>query len=854
MEGLSEEEAKRRLELYGYNEVVREKKTRWIYLLLSQFKSPLILILIFATLLSFALGEFVDAVVILVILLASGLIGFYQEFRSEKAIELLKKLTEPTASVIRGGKELRVPSREIVPGDLVVLRAGDRVPADLRLIEAVNLRIDESILTGESMPVEKRVGTLGDVPLAERSNMAYSGTVVTYGRGIGVVVATGMNTEFGKLAKAVQEAEWGKSPLECRMERLGKLLAYLAVLMIAVMVPLGMLKGYSFLDMLIWSVSLAVAAVPESLPAVVAGSLALGAYRMAKRNAIIRRLPAAETLGTVTVICSDKTGTMTKGEITVRRLYVNGELVEVEGFGYEPKGEVKCSGKTLEHAKLLARIGCMCNDARLIHEDGWKVIGDATEGSLLVLARKLGVERIGRRVGELPFSSERKRMTTIDEIDGKVFAHTKGAPESVLQLCDYVLMDGEVREMDEKLKEEVLRVADEMASRGLRILAFSYKEMDGGEAEEGMIFVGLAGMIDPPREEAIEAVKLCKDAGISVKMVTGDHVLTAEAIAKELGILEEGKVTLKGSELDRMGLDELKDKVENVAVFARTTPAHKLMIVKALKEKGHIVAMTGDGVNDAPALKSADIGVAMGISGTEVTKESADMILADDNFATIVEAVKEGRNLFENIKKFLLYMISCNIGEIILMFSALMASLPLPLLPKQILWLNLATDGIPALALGVGSSEEGLMKEPPRKPREGVFHGVEGRLVALSILFTVSCMIPFILGLSAGDLKEARTATFVASVMFELFVALSVSSLNSPIFKRIGSNRYLLASLAWEFFMLALIVYLPFFNFVFDTVPLPPTKFAEIALLSLSGFAFLELVKLLKPFKGRARA
>lgn len=846
MEGLSDEEAKRRLGIYGYNEIVREKKAHWIKLLLSQFKSFLIMILIFATLLSLTLGEVLDAVVILVILLASGLIGFYQEFRSEKAVELLKKLAEPTASVIRSGRELRVPTREIVLGDIVVLRAGDRIPADLRLLEAVNLRVNESILTGESMPVEKRTHTLGEVPLAERENMAYSGTIAVYGRGLGIVVATGMNTELGKVAKAVQEVEEKKSPLESRMERLGRMLAYLAVLMICVMSLLGVMKGYGFLEMLLWSVSLAVAAVPESLPAVVAGSLALGAYKMAKRNAIVRRLPAAETLGTVTVICSDKTGTMTKGEVTVRKLYVNGELVDVEGVGYEPKGEVKCKGKTLEFAKLLARIGCTCNDAKLVHGDGWSVIGDGTEGSLLVLAKKLGVGRVGRRVGEIPFSPERKRMTTIDEVDGKLFAHTKGAPETILPICDYILIDRGPRRMDKELRAEVMRVAEEMASHGLRVFSFSYKELGDGDAESGMVFVGLAGMIDPPREEAIEAVRLCKQAGVSVKMVTGDHELTAKAVARELGLFDKRQdLSLKGRELDRMGLKELKAKVKRVAVFARTTPMHKLMILKALKDRGHVVAMTGDGVNDAPALKSADIGVAMGLSGTEVAKESADMILADDNFATIVEAVKEGRNLFENMKKFLLYMISCNLGEIILMFLALILSLPLPLLPKQILWLNLATDGIPAIALGIGSSEEGLMKEPPRNPRAGVFQGVKGRLVGISILFVLACIAPFIYGIGIGNVEEARTATFATSIMFELFVALSASSLEELVLKRFSSNKFLLASLAWEFFMLMLIIYDPFFNFVFSTVPLSPIDLIVVLPLSLTGFAFLELVKLI---------
>ena len=870
--GISSEEARRRLEKYGPNEIAREKRISPIIIFVRQFKSILMIILIIACVISLIIGEIIDSITILAILTACAFVGFFQEYRSEKAVEMLKKLAAPVASVIRDGKEVIIPSREVVPGDIVILRIGDKVPADLRLIEAVNLKIDEAPLTGESTPVEKTIEILPEeTPLADRRNMCFSGTTVIYGRGKGVVVTTGMNTEFGKIAKMVQREEKQPTPLERRMEHVGKWLGILSLIVCGVVALLGLFRGHGILEMLIWGISLAIAAVPEALPAVVTGALAIGTYEMAKKNAIIRRLPAVETLGCTTVICSDKTGTMTKGEMTVRRVYVDRKIVEVSGIGFEPKGEFKRNGKRIEPLrentlKLLLLASALCNDSKLIREENrWLISGDPTEGALKVLARKAGltddIVQEYPRVNEVPFTSERKRMTTVHASpDGKYYAFMKGAPEEVLKRCKWIMINGEVYEITEDIKKELLSINEDFAKNALRNLALAYKEVKEPmrfreDSENEFIFLGIVGMMDPPREEVKKAIELCKAAKINVIMITGDHKLTAEAIAKELGLLSSGDRVLTGVELDRLTDEELEKIVEEVKVYARVSPEHKTKIVRALKKHGHIVAMTGDGINDAPSLKIADIGISMGITGTEVTKEASDMILADDNFATIVDAVREGRRVFDNIKKYLTYLLQCNIAEILIMLVATVFAWPLPLTAVQILWVNLVTDGPPALALGVDPAEPDIMYRPPRKQREGVFtKEVKMYLVTVPIMITVILSLLFYHNLIEKGLIEARTRLFTSLILVELVIALTCRSLRYPIIKAgLLKSKALVIAVIVSFLMQILILYTPQLHLIFD-ITFPSLDDWLTAILSaLVLFAGIELGKLVFGRKTRTK-
>ena len=876
--GLSEEEAARRLAEYGPNELVAEKKPSLIILFLKQFKSVLVIILLAAVVLSLITGwiktgsileaheELVDAITILAIVFACAALGFVEEYRSERALELLKELAAPTAKVIRDGKERVVLARELVPGDLVVLHMGDKVPADLRLIEAVNLRIDEAVLTGESVPVDKDVAPLPeDMPLSDRINMAFSGTTVVYGRGKGVVVATGMRTEFGKIAAMVQEVREEATPLEKRMAQVGRWLGILCVVVCVLVAVLGILKGYGPLDMILWGISLAVAAVPEALPAVVTGALAVGVWEMAKRNAIVRRLPAVETLGCTSIICSDKTGTMTKGEMTVRRIYYAGKMIEITGVGYEPKGSffLLKSKEELnpledEGLALLLRAAALCNDAVLAQEEGRYVIhGDTTEGALVVLAAKAGLDldelrAMYPRIGEVPFTSERKRMTTVHKTpEGAVHAYMKGAPEIVLEKCDYVWDVGGPRPITDEDRRRILAVNEEMARQALRILAVAYKPLEGeldkyDETIEmsDFVFLGLVGMIDPPREEVREAIELCKKAGVKVSMVTGDHLLTAVAVAKELNM--DIKRALTGAELEKLSDEEFERIVEDVSIYARVMPEHKVRIVEALKKKGHVVAMTGDGVNDAPALKKADIGVAMGITGTDVTREASDMVLADDNFATIVAAVEEGRRIYDNIKKYLAYLMRCNIAEILVMVVAFLIGLPLPLTAAQILWVNLTTDGLPALALGLDPAEPDVMKRPPRNPKESVFTlDVKLYLTLVPIAITGVLVFTFAYFMVHGE-AVARSVFFLSMILVELACALNSRSLTKPVWA-VGplKNRFLLVSVALSALMTIPLFYTPLLNDAFNVVPVDLNGWLWAIGLALAMFVSVELVKAL---------
>jgi P-type Ca2+ transporter type 2C len=859
--GLTETEAARRLVDYGPNELQALSRISPWEILFEQFKNVLIVILLFATALSFFLGHVVEAIAITIILLFAVLLGFVQEYRAERAIEALRQMAAPAATVIREGSEREVPARELVPGDVILLAAGDKVPADVRLIEAINLQVEESALTGESVAVTKHTAPLENAELAvgDRKNLAYAGTVVTYGRGRAVVVATAMATEFGQIARMLQEVETDKTPLQEHLDKVGRTLARAAFAVVAVIIVLGLLRGQPFFEMVIFGVALAVAVVPEALPAVVTISLAIGVKRMIKRNALVRRLPAVETLGSTSVICSDKTGTLTKDEMTVRQIYVAGRLLNVSGSGYEPVGSFTSNGSPAELSEpllLLLRAATLCADARVVRDEEderWRIKGDPTEGALVVAAAKAALDKaeLDRefpRTEEIPFSSETKRMTTLHKTPAGIVAYSKGAPEFILDSCARQLCEGGETELRGASKAEILHTGQEMASEALRVLAIAYRsEATLENAERDMTFLGLVGMIDPPRAEAHSAVEECKEAGIKVVMITGDHPLTARAVASELGILNSGRLLI-GAELEVMDDEEFRDEVEAIEVYARVSPAHKLRVVTALKEKGHVAAMTGDGVNDAPALKKADIGIAMGITGTDVTKEAAAMTLTDDNFASIVAAVEEGRGIFSNIKKYLMYLLSSNIGEIGLMAGASLAGLPLPLSAVQILYVNLATDGLPALALAVDPPENDLMRRPPRRSRSGIFT----RAVVLLMLVGGLWSTLVNLGLfwwafnSGRSVEEAMTMTFVSLVLIQFFKAYNFRSDRHSVFRRPFANKWLNLAILWELCMLALIIYVPFLHDVFDTFYLTLTDWLIVVALAVTVSPVLELTKWLE--------
>ncbi len=858
---MDEEEAKLRLSRFGHNELEPEKKPSSAGIFLRQFKSVLVIILLAATLISLALGETVDAAVILAIVFAISVLGFVQEYRAEKALEALKRMAALTATVVRGGVESEIPARELVPGDVVVLSVGDKIPADMRLVETVNLRIDEASLTGESVSSEKGIDPVPqDSPLADRTCNAYAGTAVSYGRGRGVVFSTGQTTEFGKIASMMQAAPKVKTPLELRIESVGRVLGVIMVGASVLVLLVGLARGQPFLEMFLWSVSLAVAAVPEALPAVVTGGLAIGVRRMAKRNAIVRRLPAVETLGSTTIICSDKTGTMTKGEMTVRRIFVGKELYEVTGSGYEPRGEILKDGIPAlnDGLSLIARVGALCNDASMTVASLTRVVGDPTEIALLVIAAKTGekVERLKLaypRIFEAPFTSERKRMTTVHNApDGQLLCCMKGALETVLPSCESAYFEGRSVPMDQAMIRRIHDVGEQMASDALRVLAFAFKAMSNvrsdfeRNSESGLVFLGLMGMIDPPREEVKGAVRKCDTAGIKVVMITGDHKATAEAVARELNLLSSKRKVLSGAELDRLGENEFERLVEDVAVYARVSPEHKLRIVTALKKKGHIVAMTGDGVNDAPALKNANIGIAMGITGTDVTKEAADIVLADDNFASIVAAVEEGRAIYDNIRKYLLFLLSANTGELLIMLSAVLFGFPLPLVPVQILYVNLATDGLPALALGIDPPVQDLMRRHPRNPKLSVFAGLKGWIAGITLLMSLVMMSLFAYGLSSRGLVEARSLMFMAIIVFELVFAFSCRSQSQTIFRLgVTSNKYLVAAVLSQLCLLLLIMYVPSVARLFEVTPIGIIDWLMVVAVGISGFVLAEISKVI---------
>ncbi|GAB4496974.1 MAG: cation-translocating P-type ATPase [Anaerolineales bacterium] len=859
--GLSANEAEARLVQYGPNEIQAAHRVSPWEILFEQFKNVLILILLGATILSFFLGHGTESIVIAVIVLFAVGLGFVQEYRAERAIEALRQMTAPTATVLRDGQEVKVPAREVVPGDVAILRTGDRIPADGRLIESINLQIEEAALTGESVPVEKHTDALPtqEMPVGDRKNMVYAGTAATYGRGRALIVATGMQTEFGKIAQLLQTVESSKTPLQQNLDKVGSVLARAAFVVVAIIVALGLLRGQPFIEMLIFGIALAVAVVPEALPAVVTISLAIGVQKMVKRHALIRRLPAVETLGSTSVICSDKTGTLTKDEMTVRKIYVAGQVFNVSGSGYAPHGQFSNNGTHAEPTEELKQIltaATLASDAMIVkdgtgnEENDWDIKGDPTEGALVVAAAKAGLKKEALdnaypRLQEIPFTSETKRMTTLHKMEKGNVAYTKGAPEIILDNCDSILTTSGVKKLDDATRKQVVDTARDFASQALRVLGIASKPDAVLEsAQTGMTFLGLAGLIDPPRPEAKEAIAVCESAGIRAVMITGDHPLTAEAVARELGLLKTGRV-VTGAELDDISDEDFKRQVETIDVYARVSPAHKLRVVTALQANEHIVAMTGDGVNDAPALKKADIGIAMGITGTDVTKEAAAMTLTDDNFASIVAAVEEGRGVFGNIKKYLMYLLSSNIGEIGLMAGSALLGLPLPLTAVQILYVNLATDGLPALALSVDPAEKDLMKRKPRNQKTGIFtRPVVALMLAGGIWSTIINLGLFIWAMNSGrSLEEAMTMTFVSLVLVQFFKAYNFRSDRHSILNRPFENKWLNTAILWEAILLLLIIYVPALHEPFNTFSLPLIDWAIIFGLSLTISPVLELVK-----------
>lgn len=845
-QGLSSEEARVRLEQYGPNELKEKKRTSPLMMFLSQFKDFMIVVLIAAAVISGIIGELVDAAAILVILLLNAVIGFIQEYRADQAMAALKRMALPESTVIRDGKITKMKETVLVPGDMVILETGTIIPADLRLMESFSLRIDEAALTGESVPVEKNAEPLKqDLPISDRVNMAYKGTVITYGRGRAVVVGTGMRTELGKIAALLQEEPEQKTPLQKKLTGFGKRLALAVLAVCAFIFAIGILRGESPLLMLLTAVSLAVAAIPEALPAVITISLALGARKMVRRNALIRKLPAVETLGSVTYICSDKTGTLTQNRMTVEKFFFDGRLIELNGSG-KPAG-----------IDLLLKAMSLNNDS--FRDAEGRAAGDPTETALLEAAAEHGfekeaVEKEYPRIAEVPFDSERKRMTTIHKGPEGIIQYTKGAVDALLDKAGDVWTSEGLKKLDQA---EFERINEQMSAGGLRVLCLAMKQwealpgsLDPGSVESGLTILGLVGMMDPARPEIPDAISECKTAGIRPVMITGDHPVTARAIAERIGLIEKGAAVISGAELDRLSLEAFESSVEDIRVYARVVPEQKIKIVQALQDKGQVVAMTGDGVNDAPALKRADIGVAMGITGTDVSKESAHMILLDDNFATIVNAVREGRKIYDNIRKFIKYLLTTNSAEIWVLFIPPLFGYPLPLLPIQILWVNLVTDSLPALALSVEPAEEDIMKRPPRDPRESVFaHGLGRHVVWVGFLMALIVIALQVWAVSENE-GHWQTLVFTTLCFAQLSHVLAIRSERESLFHQgILSNKPLLGAVALTFGLQLMIVYVPLFHPIFKTEPL---TFKEILLcLALSSVIFI-VVEIEKFFRRRA--
>ncbi|MBI2313396.1 MAG: cation-translocating P-type ATPase [Betaproteobacteria bacterium] len=841
--GLSAAEAAARLARHGRNEIREaERRSPW-RMLADQFTDFMIIVLMVAAVISGFIGEVADTIAILVIVVLNAVIGFIQEYRAEKAMAALKKLAAATARVLRDGSVAEIPAAELVPGDVVVLEAGNVIPADLRLFETVVLKVEEAALTGESVPVEKITAALSDpaLPVADRRNVAHKGTIATYGRGRGMVIATGMQTELGKIAALLSQETEVRTPLQKRLAQFGRKLAIAALAICGVVFAFGLLRGEPLMLMFLTAVSLAVAAIPEALPAVVTISLALGARKMVQKNALIRHLPAVEALGSVTYICSDKTGTLTQNRMHVEELFIDGHRLR-HWSRQDLQGEA---------ARFLFRALALNNDAS-VPEPG-KEFGDPTEVALLTAAREAGFEKDALeaeapRIAELPFDSERKCMTTVHRNASGAIAFTKGAPEKILERCSAWCRGSDRIPLP---RDEVLVTAERMAAEGLRVIAVAYRPWDAAPepltpeiAETSLVFLGLVGMIDPPRAEAEDAVKLCKTAGITPVMVTGDHPATARAIASRLGILAEGGKVVTGQEMARFGPGALEDQVRDIRVYARVDPSQKIMIVGGLQAKGEFVAMTGDGVNDAPAIKRAEIGIAMGKIGTDVAREASSMVLLDDNFATIVTAVREGRRIYDNIRKFIRFVMGGNAGEIWTIFIPPFLGLPLPLLPIHILWINLVTDGLPGLALAVEREEPAIMRRPPRAPGENIFaHGMWQHILWVGVLIGALCVGTQAWAIHNG-IEHWQTMVFTVLTLCQMYHVIAIRSERESLF-RIGftSNLPLLGAVLLTFLLQLAIIYVPAFNPIFKTRPLAPDELAFCVLLPALVFVGVEVEK-----------
>lgn len=852
--GLSQQEAEKRLEKYGLNEIKEEKKISLFQIFFNQFKSPLIYILLFAIIITLAIGEYTDSVIISIIVVINAVLGFSQEYKAEKSIEALKKLTSLKATVVRDGTEKRILAKDLVPGDIIRLEEGEKIPADARLIEVISLETHESALTGESTPIAKEINAIKEKkPIAEQSNMIFSGTVITRGRGKAIVVRTGMRTEIGKIAEMMQSEKKEQTPLQLELAKFGKLLG-IAIIVICIIVFLtGLLRGNEIVEMFVTAIALAVAAIPEGLPAVVTITLAMGVTRLVKKNALVRKLHSVETLGCTNVICTDKTGTLTKDEMTVKELFVNNNLIKVTGQGYSRTG-VFLDSKP-EDYELFLRISSLCNNATINHK---QIFGDPTEIALLVCAAKANLfrenlEQDFPRIHEFPFDSERKMMTTIHKNKGKEIVFVKGGPKQVIDNCSFYYDDGEIIRLTKSKKEEFLEKNREMASKALRVLAMAFRELpektkySTENIEKDLVFVGFTGMMDPPRAEVKDAIELCRKAGIRVIMLTGDQRTTAKAVGIQIGLINKDDKVITGMDIMELSDKEFDNVVKETSIFARISPKDKIRIVDSLKKYGNVVAMTGDGVNDAPALKKADIGIAMGITGTDVSKEASDMILLDDNFASIVNTIKEGRGIYDNIKKFVEYLLSSNLGEILVILVAMLIGMPLPLIAIYILWINLVTDGLPALALSVDPIEPGIMERKPRKKDSQIFSkNIILRMTAVGIIMCIGTLALFKLYDPVNNLVYAQTIAFSTLMMFQMFNVLNCRSERNSLFKiGIFSNKYLIGAIAISILLQVMVIHTPLAIF-FKTTPLLLIDWVYVILMSSTVLIFGEIIKLIR--------